>query len=191
MWPSTNWDIKHLIRHALVAVFVVGIRRRNPGAVVNSAFAFLGTYIPSLTERTFDVEFEPWQRAYVGVAMVTHAVGMLGPYDNVEWWDHLTHTLSASILGGVVFTAAKRRERDPRPRVVGAVVVLGVLWELIEYLIHAVADRLGLEPILVVYSRRDTLLDLCFNLVGALLVLVLGDHHLRNLVQPDDREESC
>ncbi len=114
--------------------------------------------------------------------MVTHAVGMLGSYDSIGWWDHLTHTLSASILGGFAFTAAKRRGRNPRPRVLGAVVIGGLLWELIEYVIHAVADRLGIEPILVVYSTRDTVLDLLFNLVGALLVLVFGEHLLGNLV---------
>jgi len=187
VWLVTNRNIERGIRQTIVAVFVIGIRRRNPGAVVNSVFALLGTYLPSAAERWFDVEFRPWQRGYVGVAMVTHAVGMLGPYDSIGWWDHLTHTLSASILGGFVFTAAKRRGRDPQPRVLGAVVGGGLLWELIEYLIHAVANRLGIEPILVVYSAKDTILDLFFNLVGALLVLVFGEHLLRNLVQSDDR----
>lgn len=86
----------------------------------------------------------------------------------------------------LVFTAANHRGRDPRRWVVGAVVVCGVLWEMCEYFVHALADRLGIEPILVVYSKRDTVLDLGFDLVGALLVLVLGDHHLRNLLQPDN-----
>ena len=150
--------------------------------MVNAVFAFLGTYVPAIVERVFDVRFRPWQRIYVGTAMVAHAVGMLGPYDHTPGWDHLTHTLTSSILGGAVFVSARRRGRDPRPRVVGVVVILGLLWELVEYLIHATADRLGLEPILVVYSRTDTVLDLAFNLVGALLVLVFGERVLDNLV---------
>lgn len=183
---STGRDVERGIRHAIVAVFVIGVRRRNPGAVVNSVFAFLGTYIPGIAERAFSVEFRPWQRAYIGVAMITHAVGMLGPYDDVWWWDHFTHTLSASVFGGLAFTAAKRRRRDPRPRVVGAVVVFGLLWEIIEYLIHTTADHLGLEPILVFYSKKDTVLDLVFNLVGALLVLLFGERLLGNLVRTGD-----
>lgn len=168
-----------------MAVFVLGIRRRNPGAVVNAVFSFLGTYVPGIVELAFDVDFRPWQRLYVGTAMVAHAVGMLGPYDDVRGWDHLTHTLTSSILAGGVFASARRRGRDPWPRVVGVVGILGLFWELLEYLIHATAKRLGLEPILVVYSRTDTVLDLVCNLVGALLVLVFGDRALANLVKTD------
>lgn len=171
------------IRYTLVAVFVVGVRQRNPGAVVNAVFAVLGTYVTDVFELFFDVDFRPWQRLYVDFAMLIHAEGMLGPYDDVWWWDHLTHTLSASIIGGFVFAAARRRDRNPRPLVLGSVVVLGIFWELIEYVIHAIARRFGLEPILVIYSKRDTVLDLVYNLVGAFLVMLFGDRLLGNLFE--------
>lgn len=183
---SAGRDVERKIRSVIVAVFVIGLRHRNPGAVVNAVPSLIGTYIPRLAETAFDVEFRPWQRTYIGVAMGTHAVGMLGLYDTIDWWDHLTHTLSSSILGGFVFTAAKRRGRDPEPLVLGIVIIVGLLWELLEYLIHVTANRLGLEPILVFYSRRDTVLDLFFNLVGPLLVLVLGEQVLDNLVETDE-----
>ncbi|WP_231554224.1 hypothetical protein [Halobellus rufus] len=183
MWPLTDGDVDRPSRQILLAVFLVGIRDRNPGAVVNAILAFAGTHLPAVAERVADVECRPWQRAYVDLAMVTHAVGMLGPYDDVPWWDHLTHTLSASILGGITFVAAERRSRDPRSSVLGVIVGGGLLWEALEYAIHAVAERLGVEPILVVYSRRDTLLDLAFNLLGAALVLLFGDRLLGNLVE--------
>ncbi|MFC6718052.1 hypothetical protein ACFQGT_10480 [Natrialbaceae archaeon GCM10025810] len=169
------------IRYALLAVFVVGFRRRDPGAVVNAVVAGMGTYLPDLVERAYGVEVRPWQRAYVQAAMITHAVGMLGPYDEVWWWDHLTHAHSSSILGGAVFAISRRRGRDPRPRVVAAVACLGLLWEVVEYGIHVAASRLGVEPILVSYGRRDTVLDLCFDLVGAVLVLAFGDRVLDDM----------
>ncbi|NHN49141.1 hypothetical protein G9464_16295 [Halostella sp. JP-L12] len=170
------------IRCAILGVFLAGLRRRNPGAVVNAALSFAATYLPGLAERWYGVEFRPWQRLYVESAMVTHAAGMLGLYDDVWWWDHLTHAHSATLLGGTVFAAARRNGRDPRPRVLAAVVTLGLAWELLEYGIHAVAERVGLEPILVHYGATDTLLDLVFDLVGALLVLAFGDRVLGNVV---------
>lgn len=178
---SVRKEIERGIRCAIFAVFAVGFRRRDAGAVVNAVFAFVATYLPSAAEHQYNVTFQPWQRVYLETAMITHAVGMLGPYDDIWWWDHLTHTHSATLLGGLVFAVARRNGRDPRPRVIAVVVGLGTLWELVEYLVHATANRLGFEPVLVSYGKIDTVLDLVFNFFGALLVLVFGDRFLSNL----------
>lgn len=66
-------------RYALLTVFFVGLRRRNPGAVVNAVAAAAGTYLPDFIARAYGVELEPWQRAYVNTAMLTHAVGCSVP----------------------------------------------------------------------------------------------------------------
>lgn len=189
MRSSAESRVERGIRYALLLVALLGIRRRNPGAVVNAVIAAVGTYLPDFVERAYGIELRPWQRVYVETALVTHAVGMLGPYDDVEWWDHLTHTHSATILGAAVFAISRRRGRDPGPRVVAVVAALGVLWELLEYAIHAAADRFGLEPILVTYGRTDTVLDLVFDLVGAALVVAFGDRVLGD-VEPSDAYSS-
>ena len=185
---SVSRQAERGIRCGLLAVLVVGLRRRNPGATVNAALAFAVTYLPDAFERQYDIEFQPWQRTYAESATLTHAVGMLGPYDDTWWWDHLTHTHSATLLSAIVYAAARRRGVDPRPRVLGAVVGAGLVWEMGEYVSHAVADRLGVEPVLVMYGGQDTLIDMCFNLLGALLVLAFGDRLLRNFTErPADR----
>lgn len=172
------------IKEAIIVVIMAGVRRRNPGAVVNGVLAFAAAFLPRIVERRYNVTFRPWQRMYTKTAMLTHAAGMLGFYDDTWWWDHLTHVLSATILGGFVHVAACRRGRDPNSRVVAAIVGGGVFWELLEYTIHGITERLGLQPVLIPYSTRDTLIDLVFNLVGALLVLVFGNRFLRNFT-PD------
>lgn len=183
---SVARTVERAIRYAILAVFGLGFRQRNPGAVVNAVVAFAVSYVPDFVEHLFGVEFRPWQRVYTVTAMLAHAVGMLGPYDNTRWWDHVTHTLSATLFGGFVHAAANRRGRDPRPRVLAATIVVGVLWEFMEYATHAVSRRLGIEPLLVPYSTSDTLLDLCFDLLGALLVLAFGDRLLRNFTRDAD-----
>ncbi|PGF17871.1 hypothetical protein CP556_18355 [Natrinema sp. CBA1119] len=179
------------VRYAILAVLVVGFRRRDPGAVFNAVVSIAATYLPGAVERRYDVTFKPWQRAYLSTAMLTHSVGMLGPYDDVWWWDHVTHTHSATILGGVTFAAARRRGRDPRLWVVAIVACAGVLWEIAEYGIHATANRLGLEPVLVSYGAADTFFDLVFDIVGALVVVVVGDSLLGNLVSSDENPPSA
>ena len=174
------------VRIAILAVFGAGLRQRNWGAVVNAVLGFVAASLPDLLERRYGVEFRPWQRLYAGTAMLAHAIGMLGPYDDQGWWDHVTHTLSATLLGGTVHVAATRRGRDPGPLVLAAVGVGGVVWELLEYAVHAVSDRLGVESVLVPYSARDTALDLVFNFVGAALVLAFGDRLLRNFTRESE-----
>lgn len=182
-WTSVARTAERGIRCGIIAVFVAGVRRWNPGAILNAVLALATASLPALIERQYGIEFRPWQRVYTTTAMFAHAVGMLGLYDDEDWWwwwDHLTHTLSATLLGGFVHAAARRRGRDPHLHVLATIVGGGVLWELLEYAVHALTDRLGLQPVLIPYSARDTLGDLAFNLFGALLVRLFGDRLLRN-----------
>ncbi|WP_245902787.1 hypothetical protein [Salinigranum rubrum] len=176
---------ERVIRAGIVAVLVVGVRRRDPGAVVNAVLALAGSYLPNAIERRYPVRFHPWQRVYTETAMLTHAVGMLGPYDDVWWWDHLTHVHTATLLGGVSHAVARRAGYDPRPHVVAGVVGGGALWEVVEYVTHGLSRRVGFDPVLVSYGRVDTALDLVFDLLGALVVVALGDGLLENFHDDD------
>ena len=178
--------IERAIRTGIAVFFAEGLRTRSPGAVVNALVAFVGAHLPAILERCRIVELRPWQRIYVETAMLTHAAGMLGPYDDIWWWDHLTHIHSSTVLGGLIHVLSRRLGVDPKPRVVTGVLTMGILWEVMEYIVHVASRRVGLEPILVSYGKIDTLLDLVFNLVGAALVLVFGDALLGNLVRPEN-----
>ena len=172
--------VERLVKGATLAVLVEGVRQRNSNAIANAVLMFPATYLPSITKHLYDVTFRPWQRVYMEITMLAHAVGFLGPYDDTWWWDHLTHVLSATLLGGFIHVAAHRRGRDPKRAVLASIVGGGILWEGMEYTVHRLSDRLGVESMLVYYGPRDTLKDLIFNLLGALLVLMFGDHVLRN-----------
>ncbi|WP_373567970.1 hypothetical protein [Haloarcula sp. H-GB4] len=185
-FPDVTGLLKSAIRTGIAVCFAEGIRRRSPGAVVNALIAFGGASLPDILERRCAVEFRPWQRIYVETAMLTHAVGMLGPYDDIWWWDNLTHIHSATVLGGLIHVLSRRLGVDPEQRVITGVATMGILWEFMEYIIHASSRRLGLEPILVSYGKTDTLLDLVSDLVGAVLVLVFGDVLLGNLVRREN-----
>lgn len=188
--PSPRELADRLVRGGTLLVLAQALRRRNANAIANALLMLPATYLPDAAEALYDVELRPWQRAYAQVAMLAHAAGFLGPYDESWWWDHLTHVLSASLLGGAVRVAARRRGRDPDRTVLAAVVGGGLVWEAGEFTIHAVSRRLGVEPLLVYYGPRDTVVDVCFNVVGALLVVAFGDRALRNFEESDDAGRS-
>jgi len=188
---------------AISTVFLLGLDRRNLGATANAAVSLVATFVPSVLERRYGILLHPWQRLWLSAALLLHSIGMLGPYDRVWWWDHLTHTLSAAVVGSVGYVLARthtdgdgRPSIPPRHRagfVVGFTVGLGLAWELVEYLVHATARRLGFEPLLISYGVRDTALNLLFDLVGASLVVLFGPHVLENVVEslgptPDEPE---
>jgi len=178
-----------LAQAAIGAALLAGARRRDPTVVVNAVVSAAFTALPRALEAGYSVRFQPWHRLWVSAAALVHTLGMLGPYDRIWWWDHLAHTLSGVVVAGAtdVVLRAATVGGDPvsgRPRaravmVVGVTLAFGVFWELLEYVVHAVADRLGFEPLLVHYGRLDAVGDLLFDLVGAGLVVRFGRRALR------------
>lgn len=162
----------------LVGALAVGVRRENAAAVVNTAAMLCLALVPPAAGWLFGdgpaTAGLPGLTLAVAVAGFLHALGMLGRYESVWWWDHLTHTLSAALLTALLY--AGLLVVDPSIAVAGALLgtlTLGVLWEVGELFAREVAERYEIEPVLVHYGRRDTALDLVFDLVGAGLVVAL------------------
>ncbi|QKY20018.1 hypothetical protein B4589_006360 [Halolamina sp. CBA1230] len=163
---------------ALVGALAVGYRRGNTPAVVNTAAVLCLTLLPPAAGWLFGdgpaTAGLPSLTFATAVAGFLHALGMLGRYESVGWWDHLTHTISAALLAALLY--AGLLVLAPSIAAAGALLgtlALGVLWEVGELIAREVAERYDIEPVLVHYGRRDTALDLVFDAVGAGLVVVL------------------
>ena len=66
-------------------------------------------------------------------------------------------------------------------RAVQVVLAFGVLWEVLEFAIAITADALGTDPILTQYGLTDTLWDLVFDTLGAIVVATWGSAHLNDV----------
>jgi hypothetical protein len=182
--------VTRIARAGIVAVLVVGAFTRNVSVIVNATGALAVSYLPGVLQRDLDVPMPRWAATYVAVAVLLHGVGMVALYDDVWWWDHLTHVLSATVVAGVgyvvvtAFDDADRRVYIPQPYlgayVVAFALAAGVVWEVGEEAMRALAIALGFEPVLVVYGLDDSILDLVFDAVGGLVVAVFGDGALRD-----------
>jgi len=106
--------------------------------------------------------------------------------------DHLTHALSSSVVAAVGYATARAVDVHSDdvhlpPRFMFAFLLLvvlafGVFWEVLEFAITEVAEMTGSETVLTQYGLGDTMLDLVFDTVGAVLTAVWGTASLGDVV---------
>ena len=178
-----------LLRAALLGALFVGVRRRNASLSANALVSLAATFLPALVEvalyasRGVAVSVEGLVPFWIATAGALHMLGMGGFYESKWWWDHLTHLVSAAFVAAVVYGSLHGvLGASPTAGASGTSVAVltllftfavGVLWELVELLIHRYSEALGVESVLISYGPRDTALDLVFDVAGAALVLLL------------------
>lgn len=159
----------------LAVILLLAVRQQNGAAVTNTAGFLLVTFVPAAVETALGVSIASVLTYWVGGASVLHCVGMLGWYESVGGWDHLTHTVSAALAGALLyagFLVAGRTAAGAAAATLLLILTLGVLWELLELAMRELGERYGIEPVLIHYGWRDTALDMVFDVVGVALVLV-------------------
>lgn len=176
-----------LLQTAILALCIVAVRRRDIAAAINAVGAFVLALLPVVVEivlpviLTRSVVFGPELPVWLAAAGLLHSLGMLGLYESTWWWDHLTHTVSAALVAallyaGVIVTLPNTAGIGDSSGIVVTVTVvftfaIGVFWELIELVAREVGERFDIEPVLIHYGWRDTVVDLVFDIVGALLII--------------------
>lgn len=179
-----------ILTAGIFAILFIGVQRRDTATTVNAAVSIAAVVLPLALEFGLvspsgqPVDIEPALPLWIAAAGFLHSLGMVGLYERLWWWDHLTHTLSAAFIAAVIYACLV--VVVPRSSVLnfsaaatGMVTVLftfwvGVFWELVELIARDIEEVFGIEPILVHYGWRDTAYDLGFDIVGATLV-VLAD----------------
>ncbi|WEL19617.1 hypothetical protein [Candidatus Nanohalococcus occultus] len=171
----------------------IGFYTGDTGIIVNSLVSFSVTFVPALIERDYGIEMNPLLVLWLTSAVFLHAAGTLGPYGTVWWWDHLTHTLSSSVVAGAGYATIRaideHYEQIHLPSklffifILLFVVAFGVVWELLEFGISGAAEILGGETVLTQYGLEDTMKDLIFDISGGLVVALFGEVYLTDTVE--------
>ncbi|MFC7232569.1 hypothetical protein ACFQMM_16435 [Saliphagus sp. GCM10025308] len=179
----------------ILAILLEALHRRDAAAATNALVSFAVTLLPAAVEYVAEagfgasIAFGTDLPFWIAVAGFLHAVGMLGPYDSVWWWDHLTHLVSAALVAALVYAGFLVLTPALGWWQIGLLTicvtfVVGVLWELLEIIARRAGIRYDVEPVLVHYGWRDTAFDLVFDVLGALLVVLFD---LRLFVPVADR----
>jgi len=188
-----------LMEVALVCMFVLGFVEGSPKIIANTLLALGVTRLPGVLQRDYGIPMDAGLTLWITAAVFLHAFGSVGlpgtsfsPYTSLWWYDHVTHALSASVVaaGGYAITRALDVHSDdvhfPREFMVVFiflfVLAFGVLWEVIEFSVSALSGLVGLGTVLTQYGLEDTMLDLVFDTVGAVIVALWGGARLGGVV---------
>jgi len=193
-------QLTRLMEFALVGMLFVGLERGHTGIIVNTAVALGVTQLVPVLERDVGIPMDPALTLWITAAVFLHALGAVGIpgtelesfYRQVWWWDHMTHALSASVVAAAGYATARAidlhsEEVSLPPRFMFVFILLltvafGVFWEVIEFAIAEAAAAMGGAPVLTQYGLDDTLLDLVFDTIGAVVVATWGTAYLGDVV---------
>lgn len=188
--PTMQRRVTRLMELSLVGILFIGLDRGAPGLVINAVVGLGVARVPGLLERDLDLPMDAGLALWITAAAFLHAVGAVWLY-SVPGWDHLTHALSASLVAGAGYAVARAYDvHDPRvdlpPRFLFALVLIlvvafGVLWEVLEFGLGSLASLTGVR-VLTQRGIEDTMLDLVFDLVGAVIVATVGTARLSGVV---------
>lgn len=177
----------------LVALVTYGFLEGQPKSIVNGGVGLLVTFLPAILKRNYELPLDPWLALWITTAVFLHTLGSAGLYSYISWWDHLTHALSASLVAGVGYTVARAIDLHSDdihiPRrfmfvyILTIVLAFGVIWELFEYALDVIANATGLTMPLAQHGLDDTVKDLQYNTVGAILVAIFGQVHLTDVAE--------
>lgn len=172
----------------LIGLFTVGLIERNPKVLLNTGVAVAITFLPALLRRNYRLHLNPGLALWVTSAVFLHTIGSAGFYHYFGWWDHLTHALSASLVAAIGYTTLRSIDlyteevHLPSRVMFGYILIFvlafGVIWEIFEYGLDVVAEVTGVMPPLSQLGLADTVNDLIFNSIGAIVVATFGQLYL-------------
>jgi hypothetical protein len=176
------WSLQGMVLLFSLVTFMTG----DLGHAISGGIVFAITLVPYAIERRHEVVFEAPVYFAIFTAVYLHGMGdILGLYDRLHpVFDKITHITSASIITVLGLVLVLLLDRYNRTRLEGRIifvaivtltVTLGVIWEVMEFAVDQ-AFSIGLQR-----GLDDTIFDLCFDFVGALVAGTTGYLYMVNL----------
>lgn len=169
---------------ALLGMGGYGLVTVNAGLALPPLIGLGITFVPALLRREYHYAMNAGLVLWISVAVFLHALGGLGLYEQYQWYDEVTHTVSATViaaLGYATFRALElHSEEISVPDGLRAVFIVvfvlsfGIAWEVLEFAMG------GLVP---VYGIDDIVTDMIANMIGAGIVAALGAGPVDGLIE--------
>jgi uncharacterized membrane protein YjdF len=173
-------QLVRVLQVGLLVIAAYGFYRGETGIVANGLVPLVVTLVPAYLRRDKNISMDTSYVLWIAIAVFVHAVGSLGLYESIPWYDSIAHALSATIVAGTGYAAVKAIDRNSEQTNLPAelqfafilvfVMAFGVFWEIIEFTLGLASQLLGGEAVLAQYGLDDTVTDLLFNQLGAIIV---------------------
>jgi len=173
-------QLVRVLQVGLLVIAAYGFYRGETGIVANGLVPLVVTLVPAYLRRDRNISMDTSYVLWIAIAVFVHAVGSLGLYESIPWYDSIAHALSATIVAGTGYAAVKAIDRNSEQTNLPAelqfafilvfVMAFGVFWEIIEFTLGLASQLLGGEAVLAQYGLDDTVTDLLFNQLGAIIV---------------------
>ena len=175
---STMISISTVFQWGIYGVIIYGLIVDNHPVTVWAVFSFGISVIPEIISRNSKNNFPAILYFWSTLVLFIFAVGRpLGFYSLSRWWAEITHLLSGSAVALLLFSFLMyiddRSENLSLPNwlipllVILFILPIGVFWEIAEFYVDLIFDS-SVQP-----NLEDTGYDLIFNLIGAILSLLM------------------
>lgn len=180
------------LQFVLAVLSVYGVVTLQLEVAVNAAIPLVVTFLPAVLRREYSFTMDAGLVLLLTVAVFLHALGSVSLYRNYSWYDEITHTVSAVFVAGIGYAVLATFERhspdvDLPPEVRGVFILIfvlafGVIWEVFEFSAVWLSRSIGVRSPVRVFGIDDIVMDMVFNLIGALLVALWGGRYFEDLV---------
>lgn len=187
--------MSRFMQAGMFAICLAGVVTDNLTWLPAAIISLFISEVPSILARDLKLVLPVQFNFLIVFALFLHVVGgFYGFYDDIPWWDHVTHATSASLVAalGLVFVVSIDWYVEsiylPRPFLAFFIVMFtmafGVLWELMEF----ATDQL--TGSLLQYSLDDSMLDLMFDGFAGFFVAAATTHYISRHTTPEKFAES-
>ncbi|WP_094227630.1 hypothetical protein [Methanolobus psychrotolerans] len=180
-----------IMQACLFILLIVAVFLKDMPTAVNAVAGLSITFAPAFIKHKYNIILDPGLTLWVTLAIFLDALGTFAFYDNVARWDNITHALSASVVAAAGYVLIRAidiyvEEIYIPPKVLFLFILLfvlatGVVWEILEFLTDELTTRLGYKAILAQHGIHDTMVDLVFDLLGAILAATWGTAYLSDI----------
>ncbi|WP_319506160.1 hypothetical protein [uncultured Methanolobus sp.] len=180
-----------IMQVVLFILVIAGILLKDLSTAVNATTGLALTFVPNIITRKYNIPIDTGLVLWLTLAIFLHSLGTFAFYDNVLRWDHVTHALSACVVAAAGYTLIRAidiyaDEIYIPPKVLFLFILLfvlamGVVWEIIEFVSDELTSGLGYNAILAQHGIGDTMMDLVFDLFGAIIAATWGTAYLSDI----------
>jgi len=184
-------NITIFLQACLVVLFIFGIFSKELHILRSAFLALIITFLPAFMRHRHNLSLDPSLTLWITIAVFLDAIGTFWLYDNLARWDNLTHAASSSTIAAAGYVIVRAIDiYDPEINIPPGtmfvfiplfILSVGVMWEILEFITDELTLMLGIDAFYTQYGIHDTMADMLFNLIGAIVVALWGTFYLNSL----------